>query len=171
MFVKPFISLGYQLPIKPPFTDSRLVTCYQQHGLALWVEGECHAPDAIISVKPQLLHIRMTGAIESVDPRPAELRSKLFQQFRVRQQFVLHRLVQGVKLRLEIVMKRYLPTSQVQVCIERHNVVKDMSPPWRNQAMKRGGDTTADVSLITFCSELFRLREKMLGITAIVIFL
>src|SRR5712692_7136177 len=118
MFVKPFISLGYQLPIKPLFTASRLVACHQQHGLALWVEGECHTPDAIISVKPQLLHIRMTGAIESVDPRPAEMRSKLFQQFRVGEQFVLHRLVQGVKLRLEVAMKRYLPLHRPQYVLK-----------------------------------------------------
>jgi hypothetical protein len=54
--------------------------------------------DTVGGVESQFLHIRMTGTIESVHSRSAELWSKLLQQFGVGQQLDLHSLSQGLEL-------------------------------------------------------------------------
>jgi hypothetical protein len=42
-------------------------------------------------VTSQLLHVRVAGAVQSIDAGPPELRTKLFEQSGVSKHFVLHR--------------------------------------------------------------------------------
>ncbi len=72
MAVKPLIGFRYQLPIKTLFTAARLVTRDEKDSLALRVESESNAPNAIIGIKSQLLHVRVAGAFQSIDAGPSE---------------------------------------------------------------------------------------------------
>ena len=91
MAVEALIGLSYQLSIKALFTPARLVTRDQKDSPALWVESESNAPNSISGIESQLLHVCVAGAFQSIDAGSTELRTKLFEQFSVSQQFVLHR--------------------------------------------------------------------------------
>ncbi len=49
----------------------------QEDSLALEIESEANAPDAISRSKPQFLHIRVAGAFESMGARLAKVGAEL----------------------------------------------------------------------------------------------
>ena len=65
--------------------------------------------DAIGGIKPELLHIRVTRALERIGARSPQLRAKLLKQLGVGQQIVLHALRQGFKLALKLFVQQNLP--------------------------------------------------------------
>ena len=91
MPVEPLIGLRYQLPIETLFTSARFITRNEKDSTPFRVESESNAPNAIISIESQLLHVRVAGAFQGIDPGPPELRTKLFEQSGVGKHFVLHR--------------------------------------------------------------------------------
>src|SRR5208282_3087710 len=64
---------------------------------------------AISGIKPELLHICVTGAVKGVRARPAQLMAKLLKQPGVGQQLVLHALRQAFKLALKFLMEQDWP--------------------------------------------------------------
>jgi len=109
MRIEPRIRLCNQLPIKAFLASPRFVTANQKNGLPVRIEGESHSPYAIRGVKPELLHIRVTGAVEGICARPAQLRAKLLKEFGVSQQLILHALQQGFKFALKFLIEQDLP--------------------------------------------------------------
>ena len=109
MRIEPRIRLCNQLAIKPFLAASRFVAANQKDGLPVRIEGESHSPSAIRSVKPELLHICVSGAVKGIGARPAQLRAKLLKQPGVSQQFVLHALRQAFKFALKFFMEYDLP--------------------------------------------------------------
>ncbi len=109
MCIEPRIRLCNQLAIKAFLAASRFVAANQKDGLPVRIEGESHSPCAIRSVKPELLHICVTGAVEGVGARSAQLRAELLKQPGVAQQLVLHALRQAFKFALKFLMEQDLP--------------------------------------------------------------
>src|SRR5271165_3912856 len=108
MRIEPRIRLCDQLAIKAFFATSRFVTANQKNGLPVRIEGESHSPYAIRSVKSELLHICVTGAVERIGARPAQLRAELLKQLGVGQQLVLHPLRQAFKFALKFLVQQNL---------------------------------------------------------------
>ena len=51
MLIEPFVCLLDKLFVKAFFACPRLVSSYQQDGVALGIEGEGNAPDAVGSIE------------------------------------------------------------------------------------------------------------------------
>jgi hypothetical protein len=88
--IKTGVSLRYQLPIEPLFTAPGFVATAQNNGLPLWIECKSEPPNAASGVKPQFLHILMSGSVESIDARTLHLWPENFQDFYDSLQLVLH---------------------------------------------------------------------------------
>jgi len=71
---------------------------------------ESGAPYSVRGIKPQLLHVRVPGALERIDTGTAELWAELLKQLVMRQQFVLHIFRQVVKFRVELLIKLDFPS-------------------------------------------------------------
>ncbi len=80
MIVEARLRLGYKLSVKAPFASPGFVSANQENGFSVGVEGERDAPDAIIRIAPQLLHVRVFRTFERIGMRPSELRTKFFEQ-------------------------------------------------------------------------------------------
>jgi len=57
MLVEPSIRNQNQIAIKSSLCNATFVSCHQQDGVALWIEGKSDAPYASIGMKAQLLHV------------------------------------------------------------------------------------------------------------------
>lgn len=90
MRVKALVGLADQLCVEPFPWYACLISSNQQNRPAPRVERETDAPNAIVGIKTQCLHVRMPGPLQSVCARAAELRAKRFQKFRVCEQLVLN---------------------------------------------------------------------------------
>src|ERR1039458_5705620 len=77
MSVETVICLADQLVVKPLFADSGFIPCNQEDRLALRIEGKGHSPLAIGRTEPQLLHIRVAGALKRIHAGPPQLRAEL----------------------------------------------------------------------------------------------
>src|SRR5208337_5103006 len=71
--------------------------------LALRIEGKGHSPLAIGRAEPQLLHIRVAGAVQGIDAGPPQLRPQLLENAGQRQNFRLHVFLQHKELRPELI--------------------------------------------------------------------
>jgi hypothetical protein len=56
-------------PVKHPLAGPALVSRHQQHRFPLRIERKCDAPNAIVRVEAQLLHVRVLRSLECVNPR------------------------------------------------------------------------------------------------------
>lgn len=101
MVVEACIGPGYELPVKPFLADAGFVASYRKDCLAIWVEGEEDAPDAIIRVASQLLHVGMPGACERVNMRTTGPRDFPLKQPRLGRDGILESLWTGIDLGLE----------------------------------------------------------------------
>lgn len=102
MIVKSFVGLRYELTIESLLATTRLVGTNQENSVTPCVERESDAPDAAGRVEPQLLHVRVAGAIERINTWSAELRTELFQQFPMSAYLVLHVVRQRIELGIEV---------------------------------------------------------------------
>lgn len=98
MLVKTSIGNRDQLTVKPAFLDASLVASDQQYCLAVRIEGKSHAPDTVVGIEPQLLHIGMLRSVKRIDLGSAKCRSKLLQHCRPSQQLVLYGLGELIEL-------------------------------------------------------------------------
>ena len=110
MSVEPRVRLGYKASVKSPFAAAGFVSGNEENGFSVGVEGERDAPDAIIRIAPQLLHVRVFRTFEGIGMRPSELRTKVFEQssFRGNGGFGLPR--QRIEFDFESRMKLDRPT-------------------------------------------------------------
>ena len=97
---------GDKLSVKAPFASAGFVSANEENGFSVGVEGERDAPNAIIRIAPQLLHVRVLRTYEGIGMRSSELRTKLFEQssFRGNGCFGLPRqhVEFGFKIRMEL---------------------------------------------------------------------
>lgn len=80
MIVEALLGLGDKLSVKAPFASAGFVPANEESGFSVGVEGERDAPDAIIRIAPQLLHVRVFRTFEGIGMRSSELRTKLLEQ-------------------------------------------------------------------------------------------
>jgi hypothetical protein len=82
MRVKPFVSFGDELLVKSFFASARLVPRHEKDSPALWIESERYAPHTIRCVEPQLLHIRVARAVQSINAGSPQSWPELLQKAR-----------------------------------------------------------------------------------------
>src|SRR4051794_17691786 len=109
MLAKSLVSFCDEVAVKSFLAAARLVSRNQKDGSPFRVEREGQAPDTVSRVKPQLLHIRVEGAIERIGARSAESRTELRQQQRMGSNSVLYFVRQRVKLGFKILVKLDFP--------------------------------------------------------------
>ena len=105
MIVEALLSLGDKLSVKTPFASAGFVSANEENGFSAGVKGECDAPDAIIRIAPQLLHVRVFRTFEGIGMRPSELRTKLFEQSSFRSYGCFDLPRQRIELRFKSRMK------------------------------------------------------------------
>jgi hypothetical protein len=72
MPVEPFIRDFDKPSVEGPLGGALLVATYKKYGLPLRVEGERHPPNRLANREAKLFHVRMLGAFERINVRPAK---------------------------------------------------------------------------------------------------
>ena len=77
---KPLIGFSDDFAVKTLLASAGLVTGDQQNGPSLRIERKSNPPNAIGRVKPQLLHICVSRALEGINTRPSQVWAELLKQ-------------------------------------------------------------------------------------------
>jgi len=94
MLVVTFISHRNQSLVKPTLISATLIASDQQNRLPLGVEGKGNTLDAAIPTKTQFHHVGVLRTLQPIDRWTTQIRSKLTEQQRMRQQFVMQAQVE-----------------------------------------------------------------------------
>lgn len=103
------VRLGDQRSVEPLLAAARLVAGDKQDCLSLWIKRESNAPYAAIGVEPELLHIGEGRSLRVSACGRLSWGAKHSQQSGKSQDFILDRLRQRIKLRIELVAKSDFP--------------------------------------------------------------
>jgi hypothetical protein len=101
MGIEAVIRLPDQFAIEALPAHACFVPGYEQDRLALDIKSEGHSPFAAGRAETQLLHVRVSGAVQCVNAGPSQLRPKLLEKARQSQNLQLNLRRQSVKLRLK----------------------------------------------------------------------
>ena len=110
MGVETVVGLTEQFAVEALFTAPGFVSRNQEDALAPRIEGKGYSPLAAGRAEPQLLHIRVAGAVQRIDARPSQLRPELLEQAGQGQNLRPHVFVQREELRLEFIANLDAPT-------------------------------------------------------------
>jgi len=103
MRVKTLLCLPYQFAVETLLAPARFISRYKQNRRTPAIKGEGHSPFTICRTESQFFHVRVSRSFQRVNPWPTQLRSKLFQNNRKRQNLCPHILVQRLKFRFEFI--------------------------------------------------------------------
>ena len=103
MGIEAVIRRADQSAVESPLAGSRLVRSHKQDGPSPGIERKGYSPFPSGGAEAQLLHVRVTGAFERVDPWPTQLGAKPLEQTGQCENFYSHIFVQRVKLCHKIV--------------------------------------------------------------------
>ena len=109
MRLKARIGFVNQLPIKPLLAHAGYVPGDEQNRVAPGIEGKGHAPHSVRGIKAQFLHIAVTRSLQGIHPRPAQLRTKLFEQPSVRQNLILDVDWELIPFRFQLICEVDIP--------------------------------------------------------------
>ena len=105
MFIQPYVGPFDQSSVKALLRHAGFIARHENHRSSFRIEGVRHAPDAVIRVETQLLHVGVSRSVESIRPGSPQLRTGYSQQLNKRQHLILHGLVQPVEFRQKGRMK------------------------------------------------------------------
>src|ERR1035438_1175844 len=151
MGLKARMGFGDELTVEALFAPTRFVSADQQDSSSHRVETEGYSPYAACGIEAQLFHIRVTRTVQRIGTRPAEQWPELLQQLGVGQQFVLHLFREGVKFRLELLVKEDCPCHLYSMYLDTY-AVKYIKRLERSATKKHPPQTARRVSeLILNC--------------------
>src|SRR5216684_6953228 len=102
-----------------PLALPALVAGHQQDCLAPGVEGERDPPNAASGIEAQFLHVRVSRAVQRIDPWPLGGRTKLLDKPRLRQQLNPHLGFERRRLGLEFRRHEHGPGHRI-IWLESH---------------------------------------------------
>jgi hypothetical protein len=113
MGVETVVGLMEQFAVEALFTAPGFVSRDEQDTLAPRIEGKGYPPLAASRAEPQLLHIRVAGAVQRIDARPPQLRPELLEQAGQSQNLRPYVFVQREELRLEFITNLDAPACPI----------------------------------------------------------
>lgn len=113
MSIEPSIGFTNEFAIESLLAAAGFITRHEENCPTFRVKSKSHTPNAVGSVKSQLLHVRVPGMFERIDTRTSKIWAKLLEYSRQRKNLVLNIPFQGGKLRLEFVCKKHYPRLHV----------------------------------------------------------
>jgi hypothetical protein len=122
MGIEAVIRRADQSAVESPLAGSRLVPNHKQDGPSPGIECEGRSPFPSSGAEAQLLHVRVTGAFERVDPWPAQLGAKPLEQAGQRENFCSHVFVQPVKLQHKLVADLNYPAHTHNMAYDQYGV-------------------------------------------------
>jgi hypothetical protein len=109
MSVKPVVRFSDELLIETLLASAGFVASDKENGLAFCVEGESDTPPTVRCTEAELLHIGVTGIVQSIGARAPQLPPELLQEPGVGKNFGLDVVRQFLKLRFELIADCDLP--------------------------------------------------------------